>query len=631
MHSLTTLFLLPVIAFPPAEVPPLPEITPLITQWKLESISVPDTLPEGFSFTVELDGVAKTVQLHRFTMRAGDFQVLIDDGSGQLVPVDVPPARTYRGSVVGEPEMEVSASLLDNGLSAIIRADDVSWTIEPMNALAPGSNDPRYAVYKSTDIAETGRGCGVGIDGFGIPEFAANGGASGSGDKDGGEGGVAGATPSWIAIAFDADYEFYQRSGSSVPNTVADIELVMNSVDSVFYTYMNMMFEISVIVVRSSSSDPYTGTTMNDRLCQFRAKWNTSPESSITRSLAQLFTGYSFSSGSSLGVAWLGSACSQSFVVCGSSGNAAYSIVDSKFDFPFSTPLYLRTALSAHEIAHNWEAIHCDDQGDPNCHIMCSALGACGGVSGSNLKFDPSSIAQMTAFKNQPGITCDPVIADPLSLPFLDTFPGASLNAANWIFNKGGIGSANGVGEPSPTVSLNLDSAGSNPYQDDEIRSNKMLLGGLGADDVRLSYYTQHLNVEAGKTLSVMYLTSSETWSVINTVTSNGVNPTSYTFWEHTLPSNAKHNQFRIRFQTDGADSTDDWYIDDVQVAVFVDPPPECPADVNGDLLVDGNDLSLILGSWGSCTGCAADINDDGQVDGNDLSIVLGAWGVCPD
>lgn len=38
----------------------------------------------------------------------------------------------------------------------------------------------------------------------------------------------------------------------------------------------------------------------------------------------------------------------------------------------------------------------------------------------------------------------------------------------------------------------------------------------------------------------------------------------------------------------------------------------------------------MLLASWGQCpAGCAADVNDDLLVDGQDLSIILGAWGWC--
>jgi len=50
------------------------------------------------------------------------------------------------------------------------------------------------------------------------------------------------------------------------------------------------------------------------------------------------------------------------------------------------------------------------------------------------------------------------------------------------------------------------------------------------------------------------------------------------------------------------------------------------PGDVNGDGLVNGADLAMILGSWGACPGCPADVTGDGVVNGADIAIVLGNW-----
>jgi hypothetical protein len=49
--------------------------------------------------------------------------------------------------------------------------------------------------------------------------------------------------------------------------------------------------------------------------------------------------------------------------------------------------------------------------------------------------------------------------------------------------------------------------------------------------------------------------------------------------------------------------------------------------DLNGDGVVNGSDLGLLLGNWG-CTGvgCIGDLNDDGVVDGADLGMLLGGW-----
>ena len=47
------------------------------------------------------------------------------------------------------------------------------------------------------------------------------------------------------------------------------------------------------------------------------------------------------------------------------------------------------------------------------------------------------------------------------------------------------------------------------------------------------------------------------------------------------------------------------------------------PSDVDGDGVVDGRDLVLLLASWGECPGCAADVNDDGAVSVDDLLTII--------
>ncbi|MCA9284678.1 MAG: beta-propeller fold lactonase family protein [Phycisphaerales bacterium] len=48
------------------------------------------------------------------------------------------------------------------------------------------------------------------------------------------------------------------------------------------------------------------------------------------------------------------------------------------------------------------------------------------------------------------------------------------------------------------------------------------------------------------------------------------------------------------------------------------------PADLNGDGLVDGADLGILLGAWGGSG--PGDLNGDGTVDGADLGLLLAAW-----
>ncbi len=57
--------------------------------------------------------------------------------------------------------------------------------------------------------------------------------------------------------------------------------------------------------------------------------------------------------------------------------------------------------------------------------------------------------------------------------------------------------------------------------------------------------------------------------------------------------------------------------------------PPYCAGDVNGDQLINGADLSVLLSQFGSSVdpGSGADINGDGFVNGADLSVMLSVFG----
>ena len=55
-------------------------------------------------------------------------------------------------------------------------------------------------------------------------------------------------------------------------------------------------------------------------------------------------------------------------------------------------------------------------------------------------------------------------------------------------------------------------------------------------------------------------------------------------------------------------------------------PANPCPADFNGDGIVGGADLGLLLAAWGSPRG---DLDGDGTTSGADIGLLLAAWGDC--
>jgi formylglycine-generating enzyme required for sulfatase activity len=77
------------------------------------------------------------------------------------------------------------------------------------------------------------------------------------------------------------------------------------------------------------------------------------------------------------------------------------------------------------------------------------------------------------------------------------------------------------------------------------------------------------------------------------------------------------------------------WYVAGAVLAALlsseVTGAQACHPDLNGDGVVNGVDLAVVLGQWGVPGGVdiGADINGDGLVEGKDVASVLSAWGYC--
>ncbi len=97
--------------------------------------------------------------------------------------------------------------------------------------------------------------------------------------------------------------------------------------------------------------------------------------------------------------------------------------------------------------------------------------------------------------------------------------------------------------------------------------------------------------------------------------------------------SKAREFESQIETKPDGSDlymvwqSSDDGFVTtDFRAGVVTDG---LPADLNGDGLVDGTDLAILLGSWGGCGDCEqcpADLDGNCEVDGGDMATLLAAW-----
>lgn len=369
-------------------------------------------------------------------------------------------------------------------------------------------------------------------------------------------------------IAIDSDHEYFLRNGSSVSATVAQIERVMNRVDAIYERDTQVRFQITAIVVRAGPSDPYSGLDLLDRLSQFQSHWNAN-FAAVRRDTAHLLTGVEHDDWY-IGYAWFG-------VVCNSQGGYGISEI--------YQGLLRSSALTAHEIGHNFSAIHCDGNGD--CQVMCRTIGGCNG----GLDFFGQATADVIRDYAQ-ARPCLLDVAPALSLPVHDSFASTQLDRSLWASPQGVTISDLGVNEPSAPYSLELDAAGSGPFDGDQLITNHVLLAQEAAVTLRMA--TQHRGVPASVELEVAVWGDDRVWLELGTIVSDGVDQTSYTPHEFPLPAVAFHDEAKVRIRVIGGAPGQTWFIDDFALDRECDQPQVYCAAMPNSVSTDGASLEVV-------------------------------------
>lgn len=316
-----------------------------------------DSPPGAFDVSLVLGEEQVTAALVRHSLRAASFQVLDDRGGGALVPVDPGPVRTYRGTLVERPEARVAATLRpDATLIARIALSDATWYVEPAIRAGAAEAAPTSHIGCRRDALLRSAGtCGV------------ESGAQPAEDPIVTRGSSASSAHYRAQIAFDADYEYYDEYRSTGA-AVGPIETNINQAGDICERDVAICYEVTAIIVRTSSADPYSDTEDADPLLtEMTMHWRGQPHghSALDDASDDLQAPDRHDHRAGLGrrdrvqrgerLAVLG--------VWPPGGHLGPAD---------------RTALCAHEIGHNWNACHCNLSAcgvvDP-CGIMTSVVG----------------------------------------------------------------------------------------------------------------------------------------------------------------------------------------------------------------------------------------------------------------
>ncbi len=193
----------------------------------------------------------------------------------------------------------------------------------------------------------------------------------------------------------------------------------------------------------------------------------------------------------------------------------------------------------------------------------------------------------------------------PTTLPFSDNFDSGSFVNSKWAYRDTLVTvSTAALSEPSGTMAADVTSAR-------RLESNAINLSG-NSSPLNLTFSTEARGTEAGETLVVEYLNSSNAWVNLATYTSTGASENTFTSRNIVIPTGAavRHVKFAVRFRATAAlDSSDHWYIDSVNIG-----GPSCDADFNGDGVLDFFDYLDFVDAF-SAGLPTADFNGDSSVD----------------
>jgi hypothetical protein len=290
---------------------------------------------------VQIDGELYVMQIAPHSVRSADYQVFAVDGNGKKTPVPAAPINTFRGELLEIPGSRVTASVLDDGVHAVVDmgGNDRVW-IEPVGDRVPAAAaQDLYVVYRELDVEMPNGRCGNldGPDGLDMMD------AMLAERREGfqyGSGGIC-----TTELACDADFEYYVDYNSNVTSVQNRINAIINTVNQQYEDDVLITHVISTILVRTSSGAPYTSTQAGTLLSQLRNEW-LSNQGGVNRDVTHLFTGKSLA-GSTIGVAWgIGEICT----------SGAYCLSQSDWSGNFSCV----TNVTAHELGHLWGAFHCD-------------------------------------------------------------------------------------------------------------------------------------------------------------------------------------------------------------------------------------------------------------------------------
>jgi hypothetical protein len=348
-------------------------------QLKLDTRRVAEEVRASGRLTLETSNGKLVLRLSPNDLRSPNYRAVVMTEGGALEQLKTTPVKTYRGTVEGLGSADARFTIDEGFLEGLILTPQERFYVEPMRRYDAEAGAEEYILYKASDIR--------------VEESSNSSDATMNHKVNRALGGVRNFAPAAplmpqttatlreVELATEADFEYVQRVGGTASAANTQIQSIMNQVDAIYRQELGLTFRITFQSAWDTPNDPYNATDLTGIITEFANYWNTN-RTTVPRDLAHMWTGKETGG---VGVSFRGT-------VCRSPANA-YGV--SPFVVQDALNVPQRTALTAHEIGHSFNATHTD--GDASCAntIMNSIA-----TSNTVLTFCQRSRDEITTFVN---------------------------------------------------------------------------------------------------------------------------------------------------------------------------------------------------------------------------------------
>ena len=281
---------------------------------------------------------------------------------------------TYRGTVEELKDSEARFTIEENQVEGLILTAQDRLFLEPMRRYYASAGADEYILYRASDIRDEGKAASSSTRTLNHRVNSAR--------------RFAPSLPVMpqtttslrqVDLATEADNEFVNRMGGAVAAN-SEIQSIINQVDAIYQREVGLTFRI-VYQSAWATTDPYTATDLVGIVNEFANYWNTF-RTDVQRDLAHMWTGKEIGG---IGATFQGTVCV--------SPRFAYGV--SPFVVKDELNIPQRTALTAHELGHSFNATHSDS--DPACANTIMSTTA---TNNTQLTFCQRSRNEITTFVN---------------------------------------------------------------------------------------------------------------------------------------------------------------------------------------------------------------------------------------